>query len=254
MNRVAALEKRFWDKAIEGKKAQKLNYVEEFALSLLGALKGRRIMDCGAGAGTLSCALAKRGAKTVAFDLSFQSCRACKESAEAEGVKISVVNTSFESLPFKEGAMDGACGSFILHHVNVEEVAKSLKSVLKEGAKAVFIENSANNPFLLFLRRAITGKFGVPRYSSPSEYPMDKRRIEILHKYFLVNIHYPAFLFFRLLNVYLLKGKRSPFFRLFHWLDMRVEETASFLNKFGYLQVIELRKDGLQSRLSPFSG
>lgn len=215
----------------------------DYSLSLLGDIRGKRILDCGCGRGHGSVMLAKRGALVTAFDISEKNIADAREIAAANEVEIDHHCLSFEALDeFKETPFDCAFGACVLHHVDIERAAQELKACLKPGAKAVFVENSARNPMLMFARKYLVGSMGIPRYGDDDEYPLRRKEIAVLQDIFQggVSLHFPDLLLFRLLDYYIFQ-KRSQFItKSLQMADSGLSKIP-LVNRLGYFQVVEIQ-------------
>ena len=78
--------------------------------------------------------------------------------------------------PFRDGTFDYVTGVFILHHLDLRRAVPEIHRVLRPGGKAVFVENSAYNGFLMLGRALLTGRFGIHKSSSKDEYPLGARQ------------------------------------------------------------------------------
>ena len=56
------------------------------------------------------------------------------------------------------------------------------------------------------------GKYGIPKFGDDEEFPLTPGEIDCLRKHFSVQVVYPELLFFRLVSVYLLKGRMTNAF------------------------------------------
>src|SRR3989344_6573483 len=70
----------------------------EEELRLLGDVKGKRVIEIGAGAGQNSIVLAKQGAVATAYDISKEQLKHCKGLAKEQGVKVEFVRGDFQRL------------------------------------------------------------------------------------------------------------------------------------------------------------
>lgn len=214
-----------------------------YALGLLGDLEGRDVLDCGCGRGHVSVMLAKQGARVTAFDTSEGELAIAEGLARANGVQVKFLCEAFEELSFQDESFDLLFGTFVLHHVDLARACQQIKRVLKPGGRAVFVENSALNPFLMAARTHICGRFGVARYGDDHEHPLTRKDIAVMKAEFpdTCQVHFRSLLLFRLLDFYLFK-RRSPLLSaLLKWLDNMLEKIP-VVRPYGYLQVISLGK------------
>lgn len=204
---------------------------------LLGPPAGRRILDCGCGAGDLALELSRDGGDIVGFDLSPESvrlmgARAARLDVPAPGGLVSVM----EHLPFPDGAFDAVVGKSILHHVEVDASLREVRRVLRPGGVAVFIENQVTNPVLRFARNRLTGRFGVARLGTIDEHPLTKADYVAARRTFPdLSLHYPDFRFFGLFSRNVLRYERAMWLaralgRSDEWLYAHVER----LHPYGY--------------------
>lgn len=223
-----------------------------FALERLEPLEGRTLLDCGCGKGHTSVMLAKHGASVTAFDTSEADLATARGLAEANGVEVTHRNFPFEQLQLPDAAFDLAFGACVLHHVDVSRAVRELARVLKPDGLAVFIENSAANPLLMFARRYVVGSFGIPRYGDDHEHPLGPHDLDAIRASFpgTMQIHYPDFVFFRLADFYVLCKRVPVLTRLMAAFD-RLCGRIPGIRKLGYFLVIELRRGGLPPAAPP---
>ncbi|MDI6785917.1 MAG: class I SAM-dependent methyltransferase [bacterium] len=255
IGKIQERESKFWDRQIDSfAKDEKdlmvneynLNVLESFVFERLGDLKDKKVLDCGCGSGVLSTVLAKRGATVFSFDISHESINMTKKRAEANGVGNLVTPQvmSFEDLIYKDQYFDFAVGYFVLHHIDIDKGARELNRVLKKGGRAIFLENSSNNPFLTIARKFLTGRFGIPKHGSEDETPLSCKKIRQIGEVFSGDkkIYYKNFFFFRLIDEFIFKEKIKMITKLLKILDEVCYRVLPMLRKFGYLQIVEFNK------------
>ena len=130
----------------------------------------------------------------------------------------------------------------ILHHMkDFQAVGRELGRVLQSGGKAVFWENSANNPILMFARNYIVGRYGIPKFGDYEEHPLRRSSIETMAAEIgHFKIYFNQCVFFRVFDVYITRGKWKPVTDLCYALDRLMWKTP--LRRFGYLQIVEFQK------------
>ncbi len=247
--KLAALEKEI---SLEGRddlgypiifQPERVDFLDpslRFALRLMGDVRGRRILDCGCGSGLASVYLAKQGAQVFAFDVSGEAVRVTQKRAVLNGVsdRLSVSRASLHLLPYPDRFFDGIFGSFILHHVDLPAASREIARVLKGGREACFVENSSRNPLLMFARRHLVGRFGIPKKGSPDEHPLTGEETAFLKSQFDATLHYADFVFFRMVD-YLIP------FRIFRhlgfWLDRGIYHLIPWARSYSYYLVCQLR-------------
>jgi ubiquinone/menaquinone biosynthesis C-methylase UbiE len=215
-----------------------------FSLHLLGDLKQKKVLDCGCGRGHTAVMLAKHGAEVTAFDLSEGDIAIAKILAEKNQVNIKLSIQRIEAMNYDDSNFDGAFGSCILHHVDIPQTCKEINRVLRPDATAVFIENSARNVLLMLARKWLVGSFGIPKYGDDDEeHPLTSKDIDMLKEHFpgQVTVHHPDFLFFRLLDFYILQKRSSAMTKLLRGMDLFFGK-FSCIRQYSYFQVIELKK------------
>ena len=180
-----------------------VSYLES-VLEHLGDLRGRRILDLGCGSGFLATLLAANGAIVDAVDVSEKSLAVARWRAEISGVadRVRFHCAPAESLGFPDASFDGACGMFVLHHLDLKIAAPELCRVMRPGAPAAFIETSAGSALLMTARRLIPGRMGINKSSSPDEAPLGPTALALLGETFgqSVRLLSPETLFFRMLS------------------------------------------------------
>lgn len=216
----------------------------QHALSLLGELRGKRLLDCGCGKGHTSVMLAKRGARVSAFDISEPDLLIAARLAHANGVDIDRGTMVFEHLTYADASFDLAFGACVLHHVDIARAVAELQRVLKPGGRAVFVENSARNPLLMWARRRIVGRLGIPRYGDDHEHPLRAADFEMMRMHFdgSVKVHYPEFVFFRLIDFYLLQRRSRALSWLLRSAD-RLGQKLPWVREFGYFLVVQFDRN-----------
>jgi 2-polyprenyl-3-methyl-5-hydroxy-6-metoxy-1,4-benzoquinol methylase len=151
------------------------------AMSQLGNVAGKRVLDMGCGHGMASVVLARGGAQVTAFDLSLEYVREARSRAVANGVVIDCLQADAEHLPFADAAFDAIWGNAILHHLDVRKVGREIQRVLRPGGVAVFCEPWGENPLLNWIRRRMPYP-GKER--TPDETPLGNAHVEVLREIF----------------------------------------------------------------------
>lgn len=212
----------------------------QHATRLLGNMQGKQLLDCGCGKGHTSVMLAKHGAVVSAFDISEPDLAIAQRLAGANGVEVKLRTLVFEQLDYPDASFDLAFGACVLHHVNIPRAMQELQRVLKPGARAVFVENSARNPLLMLARKRLVGRMGIPRYGDDHEHPLRLTDIETMRQNFdgTVQVHHPDFVFFRLVDFYVLR-RRVP---VLTWLLRAADKVCQqipWVREFGYFMVVQ---------------
>lgn len=144
-------------------------FENQFILSQLGSLAGRRILDVGAGAGEASLYFAQKGAEVTAHDISKGQLEVLQEASKRLGLNIETVCGAAEELPFEDASFDIVYIGSVLHHVDFKRAVPEIKRVLKKGGTAVFIEPLTYNPVIEVYRRL------ADSMRTPDEVPLKKK-------------------------------------------------------------------------------
>ncbi|MEU4894251.1 class I SAM-dependent methyltransferase [Streptomyces sp. NPDC044780] len=124
--------------------------LDEAEAGLLGpveALKGRDVLEVGAGAAQCARWLAAQGARPVALDLSHRQLRHARRiDAEAaasgapEGSGVALVQADATALPFRDGSFDLACSAYgaVPFVAEPVRVMREVRRVLRPGGRWVF--------------------------------------------------------------------------------------------------------------------
>lgn len=222
-----------------------LHQFYDYALDLLGDLKGKHIMDCGCGIGNTAIMFTRRGATVQGFDVDDEVLDKARVIASANQVSVEYSKQWFETINYPDASFDLAFGSCVIHHVEIDKAAQQLGRVLKPGGKAVFIENSGRNPFLMLARSKLVGRFGVPKYGDDEEeHPLRDDEIELLRQHFpgQVKVHFPALVLFRLLDFYIFRRRSKLLTSMMRGLD-RAVGSIYWLRRYSYFQILEFQRD-----------
>ncbi|SCK23585.1 class I SAM-dependent methyltransferase [Streptomyces sp. WMMB 322] len=107
-----------------------------------GALRGRRVLEVGAGAAQCSRWLAAQGARPVALDLSHRQLQHALRigGGEGPGAGFPLVEADARALPFADGSFDAACSAYgaLPFVADPARVLQEVHRVLKPGGRWVF--------------------------------------------------------------------------------------------------------------------
>ena len=214
---------------------------ETFALSRLGALAGKSIVDYGCGSGRFSLRFAQEGARVLAFDLSPALLAQLAAAARAAGLsgQIHCQLMSGEQLAFADGSVELIYGQSILHHLDLEAARGEVLRVLAPGGRAVFLEPLVHN-LLLRLYRWLT-----PRRRSADEHPLTMKEVERLGDGFRKARHREfclAALLAAPLTVLPSRGLFRSVLRPLQTFDGILLRTWPGLGRFAWITVLELEK------------
>ena len=207
------------------------------------ALVGKRVLEIGCGTGVWTKNLAALGAEVYPFDLSAEIVTVAR--ATTHPTKISGFVADMHHIPFAEQTFDYVFGSMVVHHTT-DHIAfgREVARVLKSGGRAVFHENSARNPLLMFARKILVGRFGIPKNSSPGEHPLQPAEIQQFGRAFNTSrVFYGRMFLFQLAVKYLLKRESGSVFDFARILDNWLYAKANKLRAMTYYQILCLEKD-----------
>lgn len=105
-------------------------------LSKIVDVRGKKILEVGAGTGRDSFPLVERGAGVVQLDYSVNSIRIMKRLADEARIPISIVGGDTFSLPFRDGTFDVVFHQGLLEHFRPKEAEELLREnirVLRKG-------------------------------------------------------------------------------------------------------------------------
>ncbi|MCM2990057.1 class I SAM-dependent methyltransferase [Bacillus safensis] len=101
--------------------------------------KGQSLLDIGTGTGFLAQKFSERELQVTGVDISKELIIEAKKIAEEKGLNIKYVNSTAESLPFKENQFDTVTAAQCWHWFDKEKVLQEINRVLKIDGKLVII-------------------------------------------------------------------------------------------------------------------
>ena len=218
--------------------AEELDPLEAAALASFGSLRGRRVLDLGCGAGDLSIALLRRGARVTAVDLSPGMVAVARERIRLEvgdDAEVELYDAAIEALPLADDAFDLAVGRFVLHHLDLPIASAEIARVLVPGGSAIFVENSGRNRLLMWARTNLAGRFGIPRFGTVDERPLIEEDLVALREAFdRLELEYPRFDFFTIFDRQVLRYRWQAVSTACRLLDQLVWTIAPPLRKYSF--------------------
>ncbi|HEX5473903.1 MAG TPA: methyltransferase domain-containing protein [Vicinamibacterales bacterium] len=132
-------------------------YPLEYAYHLLGDVRGRVVLDFGCGSGANSMLLAGRGALVIGVDISDDLLQLARRrlAINGAGEDCRFVVGSAHDLPLPDDSVDVVFGMAILHHLDLDLVAREVYRVLRPGGRAIFEEPVRNSRALRLMRRLV---------------------------------------------------------------------------------------------------
>ncbi|MGH2725716.1 MAG: class I SAM-dependent methyltransferase [Actinomycetota bacterium] len=206
---------------------------------------GSRILDFACGAGVTSAWLARTGAHVTGVDLSHVSIARAEELRDAVGLQYELKVVGSQAGDIETGEQfDGLIGRFALHHVDLATYGPALASLLKPGGTAAFFETMATNPFLNVIRKNVAGRFGIHRFGSEDEHPLDRKDLTRLRADFgALDVRTPLVVFFSLIDRHVLRGRSPKMTRFLFRVDGSITRRPR-LRFLSYNQVLVLQRSG----------
>lgn len=204
------------------------------ALSLLGDVAERRILDLGCGHGELSVWLALAGANVTARDVSPGMIDVARRLAARFGVE---AKTTFdvgpgESLPYPGGSFDAVFGHDVLHHMDLPSAMRGIRKVLRPGGVAVFAEPLGHNPILDRYRDA------SPETRTPDERPLRFDDFKVMAEGFASIRHREFHLFTMAIFLWFRWVERLDPNKVRYWKRI-IEEADRYRRPFGALYALD---------------
>ncbi len=144
-------------------------YPLEYSFHLLGDIQDITVLEYGCGDGLNTLALARRGAKVKALDISPELINIARHRLDVNNASSGVefIVGSAHDLPFEDDSIDIVFGIAILHHLDLNLSAHEVKRVLRQGGRAIFQEPVRNSRIIKFIRNLIP-------YQSPDVSPLER--------------------------------------------------------------------------------
>jgi ubiquinone/menaquinone biosynthesis C-methylase UbiE len=151
----------------------------QFIVSRMGDLKGKRLLDIGSGLGESSVYFALKGAQVTMADISPGMVETAKALAKLHGVEIEGLAVSAEDLQLPAESFDIIYIANTIHHVQDRELLfRKMHDVLRPGGWFFSYDPVAYNPVIKVYRRMAT------QVRSEDEAPLRRRELKVAKKYF----------------------------------------------------------------------
>ncbi|HZU27755.1 MAG TPA: class I SAM-dependent methyltransferase [Bryobacteraceae bacterium] len=154
----------------------------DFCFRMAGDLRGKTVLDVGAGLGENSLVLAALGAKVTALDISSGSLEVLTRRAQLSGLadRITTVCSPLEAWDSKE-TFDLVWIDSFLHHVipNLPFVLGKIRDRLNPGGRLIVAE-----PFSPRLLRTLRMALPISTNGTPGERPLNSTEINIIRRCF----------------------------------------------------------------------
>jgi SAM-dependent methyltransferase len=213
-------------------------YPLEYSCYLLGDVRGKVALDLGCGAGENSILLAMRGAQVNALDISPELVDLARKRFEVMQVPTEEVHFlvgSAYSTELRDESVDVVFAIAILHHLDLSLAQKEMYRVLRKGGFAIIQEPVRDSRFIRLVRSLIPYK---DPDLSPYERPLTSKELDSFAAPFSI-VERRAFCFPHIPLVNLLFPRLN---KLAWKLDGKILSAMPFLNRYGVIQVLKLRK------------
>lgn len=260
-------EEHFHDEWAQSVKVSEIDISKQFngitspeykeAITLLGDVQRKKVLNLGCGLGEEAVFLALKGAHVYAIDISSKMIEFSKKLAKKYKVekKIFYYKMSAENLKFKNETFDAVLGCNVLHHVDLKKSTYEIKRVLKKNGVGVFVEPLTYNPIINIYRNMAS------HVRTDYEHPFTFDDIEMVGKHFRLVSHKEFQLFTLLIFVWFYIGERlhpnkvrywkkiitdaykyEKAFKILYTLDTIFLSIFPFLNKYCWVTVIRVRE------------
>jgi SAM-dependent methyltransferase len=159
-----ALEKKFYEDMFAGVKGVEdghcIVYGHDKVYDFMKGIPRGTLLEAGCGGGHFGVALARRGFKVTAIDLTVNGVRAARALAKHEKQDITYLCGDIKELPFKDGEFDVCFCSLVLHHfLALDNLVKELSRVTKKCFIA--FEVNGYDPMSFFRFNVINPTVGI---------------------------------------------------------------------------------------------
>ncbi|HWQ57277.1 MAG TPA: class I SAM-dependent methyltransferase [Bryobacteraceae bacterium] len=151
----------------------------QFILGRMGPLKGKRVLDIGAGLGESSVYFAMQGADVTMADLSPAMVRTALELGRHYGLTLEGTVSSGETLNVAENSYDFVYIANTIHHVQDRPALfKQINRALKPGGRFFSIDPIEYNPAIQIYRKLAT------QVRTPDESPLRYADLKLAKRFF----------------------------------------------------------------------
>lgn len=159
-----------------------------FAIDALGPLAKTRILEVGAGGGSLAVWLALQGAEVTGIDVSAGILEVAAKRAALSGVggQVRFVHSAVEEFEDPDDSFDLVIGNNVVHHFERDAAMSNLARMLRPEGRAVFCEPVLFLPDIV--RRAryseLVRRRFPPHTHSPDERSLNRADLAVMDKHF----------------------------------------------------------------------
>jgi SAM-dependent methyltransferase len=151
----------------------------QFILQCMGDLKGKKLLDIGAGLGESSVYFALQGAEVTSVDVSPRMVKTALDLGARFGVKLQGIVSGAEILEVSPGSYDLIYIANTIHHVqNRPALFAQMQRALKPGGRFFSYDPLAYNPAINLYRRMASA------VRTPDESPLSTADLDSARKYF----------------------------------------------------------------------
>lgn len=195
------------------------------AIDRIRPLEGSRILEVGAGGGSLAVWLAQQGAEVVGIDVSAGILEVAARRAEVSGVagRTTFVHSPIETYVDPGGPFDAVIGNNVVHHFELDLAMANLGRLLDPAGTAVFCEPVL---FIPEVFRKVRNSDPVTRFfpmhtHTPDERSLNRDDLEVIAAHFADVDWEPVQLLCRIQNFVELS---DPVWNRLETIDRRVLE------------------------------
>jgi len=151
----------------------------QFILSRMGSLEGKRLLDIGAGLGESSVYFALKGARVTTVDVSPGMVETALALGKKYGVELEGIVAGAENLCVPAESYDLIYIANTIHHVQDRAALfEGMRQALKPGGRFFSYDPLAYNPVINIYRRMAT------EVRTPDESPLTSADLKLARKYF----------------------------------------------------------------------
>ncbi len=207
-----------------------------YFFSIIGNLKGKKVLDLGCGIGLLSIALAINEAQVTAIDISEIGISITNKRAKANNFQDRILAKcmSAYNIQCQDGYFDLVVGNGILHHLEMEEIIPEIKRVLKPNGYLCFVEPVIPNRFNRTIKNMLVKLFKIKKQDlTEDEEPLSKEEVNYIKSNFKI-ISCQGFYFLSKINQLLDKifENKSKHFPIFSLIDRFCYKHIKFTRSF----------------------
>jgi 2-polyprenyl-3-methyl-5-hydroxy-6-metoxy-1,4-benzoquinol methylase len=158
------------------------------AIDHLRPLDGARILEVGAGGGSLAVWLALQGAEVVGIDVSAGILEVAAKRAEVSGVadRTTFVHSPIETFVDPGGPFDAVIGNNVVHHFELDLAMANIARLLDPAGRAVFCEPVLFIPEVFRTARnsSVVTRFFPMHTHTPDERSLNRDDLEVIARHF----------------------------------------------------------------------